>query len=187
MIAPINFLIVRMTYYLLAKNLKLAERTARRATSLAYLDKNELNTIRADLGLSKAILANLPKDRDKRAKSLEEAEIHLRKATTSCRSINLVVLEPDILLTWARIHFIRENIAQAKIHANEALYLANRCEFKLIQADIHNFIAYMAKKENDSLTAKEQATLALEIARCNGSSISYKPAMDTAMEILRNL
>ena len=139
------------------------------------------------MDLSKAILANLQEVGDRRAKLLEEAEMHLNKASISCRSINFVELEPDILLTWAKFHYSRGNVELAKIHLDEALYIANRCEYKLIQADIHNFIAYIAKKENDALAAKQHATLALEIARCDGSSLSYKPAMDTAIELMKGL
>jgi hypothetical protein len=183
-----QFLRFRTNIYLLTKRPKLAERSARLALKLARTENvAESEIIRTELYLGKAIIANLPKKPAQRFKLLEEAEALLQRATMSCRSINLVEQEPDILLAWAILHKAEGNIKQAKIHANEALYLANRCEYKLKQADIHNFIAYIAKNENDSLTTKEHATLALEIARCNGSSLSYKPAMDIAIELLKGL
>jgi hypothetical protein len=186
-ILPIVFLLFRTKNYLLARNSRLAEKTARRALKLANLDKYETNKIEADLNLSRAILANVPKKGNKMTNPLKEAEIFLHKASISCHSINLVEYEPDIILMWARIHFMRGNIEQAKIHANEALYLANRCEYRLKQADIHNFIAYIAKEEKDALTARKHATLALEIARCDGASRCYKPTMNTAIEIINTL
>jgi hypothetical protein len=68
--------------------------------------------------------------------SLPEVETHLSEAITRCRRINLVELEPEILLAWARWHRGSGNPAQARKDAEEALAIADRCGYRLVQADV---------------------------------------------------
>ena len=49
--------------------------------------------------------------------------------------------EPDILLAWARWHLAQGNRDEARQQAAEALAIAERCEYRLEQAEIHNFLA----------------------------------------------
>src|SRR5437016_177163 len=91
---------------------------------------------------------------DDSRKSLIEAETHLTDALTRCRRINLVELEPDILLAWAKWHQLQGNVAQARADAGEALAIADRCEYRLKQADIHNFLARLALDAGDRAAAR---------------------------------
>jgi tetratricopeptide (TPR) repeat protein len=132
---------------------------------------------------------------------LDEAETHLTKALTRCRRINLVELEPDILLAWARWHQAQGNADQARQDAGEALAIADRCEYRLKQADIHNFLARLAWERVDELRgmgdgagaaqalaeAREQAEVAKERAWCDGPPHCYKPALEEAERLLEEI
>ena len=117
-------------------------------------------------------------------KDLNAAATHLTEALTRCRRINLVDLEPDILLAWARWHRACGNTQEAQAHAEEALAIADRCEYRLAQADIHNFLARLALDAGDREKAREQAEIAKERAWCDGPPHCYKPALDEAERML---
>ncbi len=68
------------------------------------------------------------------------AEPHLNEALTRCRRISLVEIEPSILLAWARRHHAGGDGTQARRFAEDALRIADRCEYRLNQAEIHNFL-----------------------------------------------
>jgi hypothetical protein len=102
-----------------------------------------------------------------------------------CRSINMVDLEPDILLAWARWHRLKGNLEPAREHAEEALTIADRCEYRLKQADIHNFLARLALDAGDREAARRHAEIARERAWCDGPPHCYKPALDEAERLLQ--
>jgi tetratricopeptide (TPR) repeat protein len=120
-------------------------------------------------------------------KDLNAAAKHLTEALTRCRRINLVELEPDILLTLARWHRARRNAQEAQTYAEEALAIADRCEFRLKQAEIHNFLARLSLDAGDSAAARQHAETAHERAWCDGPPYCYKPALDEAEGMLREL
>ena len=76
---------------------------------------------------------------------------------------------------------------QAKSLTREALEIADRCEYRLKQADIHNFLAEMALPEGDKETAREQAEIAKERAWCDGPPYCYRKALDQAEQMLAKL
>jgi tetratricopeptide (TPR) repeat protein len=119
-----------------------------------------------------------------KGEGLAEAEAHLTEALTRCRRINLVELEPDILLAWARWHRAKGNPAQARQDAQEALAIADRCEYRLKQVEIHNFLAQLALAEGDRPAARHHAQIARERAWCDGPPHCYKPALDEAESML---
>src|SRR5262249_40999912 len=55
---------------------------------------------------------------------------HLSIALTRCRRINMVDHEPDILLAWANWYRAKGDLPEALAHANEALDIADRCEYR---------------------------------------------------------
>ncbi|MBI3913274.1 MAG: hypothetical protein HY327_03705 [Chloroflexi bacterium] len=119
-------------------------------------------------------------------KDLNAASTHLTEALTRCRHINLVEFEPDILLAWARWHRIREMDAkEAKAFAEEALAIADRCEYRLKQAEIHNFLARLALDAGNRAAARQHAEIAKERAWCDGPPHCYKPALDEAERMLK--
>jgi len=123
----------------------------------------------------------------RRANLLSEAETHLTEALTRCRRINMVDHEPDILLAWARWHRARGNLQPARDHAKEALAIADRCEYRLAQAEIHNFLAALALDGGDRKAAGDHAATAYERAWCDGPPHCYKPALEEAERLLDEL
>ena len=129
---------------------------------------------------------------------LSEAESHLTEALTRCRRVNLVELEPDILLGMARLRWAQaqgdkvtgeESMRLRKEAlglAREALAIADRCEYRLKQADIHNFLAQVALEKGDRKGARKHAEIAKERAWCDGPPHCYKPALEEAERILES-
>ncbi len=128
-----------------------------------------------------------------RGKLLCQAETHLTKALSRCRQINLVELEPDILLEMARLRWAKSGVEahrdaplqeEALGLAKEALGIADRCEYRLKQADIHNFLAQVALDGGNLAEAQKHAEIAKERAWCDGPPHCYKPALDEAERLL---
>jgi tetratricopeptide (TPR) repeat protein len=111
-----------------------------------------------------------------------EAEKHLTEALTRDRKINLVELEPDILLEFAKLWFQQDQKPEALKHAEEALQIADRCGYRLKQADIHNFLAEFYLDAGEVDKAREHAEKARERAECG-----YKPAMEKAENLLKSI
>jgi tetratricopeptide (TPR) repeat protein len=152
---------------------------AQQARTLANVERYETDIIHAEWLLGAGLVMQ--------SKDLIAAATHLSDALTRCRRINLVEVEPDILLAWARWHHARGNALEAQAHTEEALAIADRCEFRLKQAEIHNFLARLALEAGNREVAREHAKTARERARCDGPPYCYKPALDEAEGILREL
>ena len=105
------------------------------------------------------------------------AEPHLNEALTRCRRVNLIELEPSILLASARLHRNRET-------AQKALAIADRCEYRLNQAEIHNFLARLALGSGKAAEARDHAQKAKDYAYCDGPPHYYKPAYEEAERLL---
>lgn len=118
---------------------------------------------------------------------LNAAATHLSDALTRCRRINLVEVESDILLAWARWHRARGDAQEAQAYAEEALAIADRCEYRLKQAEIHNFLAHLALGASEREAARQHAETARERAWCDGPPHCYKPALDEAEGMLKEL
>jgi tetratricopeptide (TPR) repeat protein len=113
-----------------------------------------------------------------------DAEVHLSAALGRCRQINLVELEPDILLSWAHWHQADGDREQALECAEEALSIANRSEYRLKQSEINNFLAQWALDLGEVVKAREHAEMAKAFAWCDGPPHCYKPALDEAEGLL---
>lgn len=120
-------------------------------------------------------------------KDLSAADSHLTEALTRCRRINIVYFEPDILLAWARLYRARGDEGEALAYAEEALAIADRCEYRLKQAEIHNFLARGALEAGEREKAREQAEIARERAWCDGPPHCYRVALDEALGMLGEL
>jgi tetratricopeptide (TPR) repeat protein len=164
----------------------------RRARELAEEDARtsypvEHDFIWAEWLMGTALVALASGQPRRRAKLLSEAEAHITEALTRCRRINLVEVEPDILLAWARWHRVKGNLRQAEDHAKEALAIADRCDYRLKQAEIHNFLARLALEAGDRKAAGEHAATAYKHAWCDGPPHCYKPALEEAKRLLDEL
>ena len=159
---------------------------AREAHGIAIRRQNELDRVRAEwlIGAAQVPLAPSTDQRDER---LAEAEAHLNEALSRCRRINLVEFEPDILLSWARWHRAKGHRDAALEQVHEALSIADRCEYRLVQADVHNFLAALEMEGDDRETATEHATTGYERAWCDGPPHAYQPALDEAKRLLDEL
>jgi tetratricopeptide (TPR) repeat protein len=137
---------------------------------------------------------------------LAQAEPHLDEALRRCRRINMVELEPDILLELARLRHAQAVGAhrdapprrdapqqrdapppEALSRAQEALSIADRCEYRLAQADCHNFLAQLALEVNDLEEAREHAETARERAECDGPGHRYEVAFQKAERLLEEI
>jgi tetratricopeptide (TPR) repeat protein len=64
---------------------------------------------------------------------------------------------------------------------------ADRCEYRLKQADVHNFLARLDLEAGDRTSALRHAQIAYERAWCDGPPHCYKPALDEAQRLLTQL
>ncbi|MCK4404746.1 MAG: tetratricopeptide repeat protein [candidate division Zixibacteria bacterium] len=148
-------------------------KSAKKARELSDVAHHEIDIIRAEWLLGAGYFAK---------GDLKEAEKHLDEALRRDRKINLVELEPDILSELAKLRFVQGRKEEALKLANEALTIADRCEYRLKQADIHNFLTEFYLDAKDFSKAKEHIEIAKERATCG-----YKPAMDKAEELLKRI
>lgn len=162
---------------------------AKYARRLAHKFQREPDIIYAESLIGAAYLAS---------GNLAQAEPHLSKAMIHCRRVNLVELEPDILLEMARLRWAQAQGKEATSEestrlrdealelAREALAIADRCEYRLKQADIHNFLAQVALEKGDRKEAQKHTEIARERAWCDGPPHCYKPALEEAERILES-
>jgi tetratricopeptide (TPR) repeat protein len=175
---------------LLMGDAEAARAAARQARELAdevarTVHPFERDIIRAEWLLGAALVALASGNKERQDEALAEAERHLTEALNRCRRINMVDYEPDILLAWARWHRARGNAPQAQEHAEEALAIADRCEYRLAQADAHNLLARLALEAGDQPAARQHAQIAKERAECDGPPHCYQPALDEAERLLK--
>jgi tetratricopeptide (TPR) repeat protein len=124
------------------------------------------------------------------------AQGHLDEALRRCRAINNVELEPSILLALARLAFAKSRASgqaaewpggEAAALAQEALQVAERAGYVLNQADIHNFLAAVALDAGQRDAARQHAQRAQALAAGDGPPYVYKPALDEAERLLKEL
>lgn len=116
-----------------------------------------------------------------------EAEAHLTEALTRCRRINNVEHEPDILLAWTRWHRAAGHPKEARDCVDDELAIADRCEYRLVQAAAHNLLARLALDAGERAAARRHAEIARERAWCDGPPHCYKPALDEAESLLKEM
>ena len=155
---------------------------ARQSRELADVRSNERDIIQAKWLLGWAWQALASQETGQRDQHLAEAEEHLTEALTRCRRINLIEVEADILLAWARWRRTKGEPQPARRDAQEALRIARRCEYRLQQADIHNFLARL-----DLASARTHAQTAQKRAQCDGPPHCYRPALDEAERLLAEI
>jgi len=157
---------------LLMSNADEALKFAKKSRELADVKKFERDIIQAEHLLGAAYLMK---------GFIPEAENHLTDALTRDRKINLVEFEPDILIQFAKLRLRQGHKEESLKFAREALRIADRCEYRLKQADIHNFLAEFYFN-SDAGKAREHAGIAKERAKCG-----YVPALAKAQGILNKL
>jgi hypothetical protein len=93
--------------------------------------------------------------------------------------------EPDILLAWTCWHRAAGHLKEARECVGDALAIADRCEYRLVQADAHNLLARLALDAGARAEARHHAEIAKERAWCDGPPHCYKPALDEAEKLLK--
>jgi len=93
-----------------------------------------------------------------------------------CRKINLIEAKPEILLVIAKLQFKRGQKEESLQSSAEALQIADRCKFRLQQADIHNFLAELYMGARNYEKAKYHVEEAKKYAWCDGPPHRYDPA-----------
>lgn len=146
---------------------------AKKARELADYVKNERDIVRAEYLIGAAHLLKGEHN---------EAEKHLNEALLKDRKINLIDLEPDILLELVKLRFKQNRKPEALESAHEALYIAERCEYRLKQADIHNFLAEFYLDAGNLTKARQHGESAKERAGCG-----YVTAMEKAEKLLKEI
>lgn len=121
---------------------------------------------------------------DRRDFWLAEAELHLGEGLPRCRRNGLISLEPNILLASARCRRLMEDRERSVADAEKALSIANRCDYRFKQADIHNFLARLAFDERNTEMAKHHAEIAKERALCDGPPHYYVAAFEESERLL---
>jgi len=111
----------------------------------------------------------------KEGNELEVAERCLNEALRRCRKVNLVELEPDILLAWARLEWEKwrtekgERRTEIIEYIKEAHGIAERAGYRLKLADIHLFCGEvqleMPEESLLGLSASEHLQKAKEYAK----------------------
>ncbi|MBU0637229.1 MAG: hypothetical protein KKB50_00035 [Planctomycetes bacterium] len=142
--------------------------------------KFERDMIRAEWLLAAALLACAEQKPRDNGTLLDEAATHLRSALVRCRRVNLLEIEPDILLSVARWYRLRGDRPQACDNARAALGTAERCDFRLKQAEIHCLLARLALDSGDQAAGRRHAEAARERAWCDGPPNCYKLALEEA-------
>ncbi len=178
--------------YLLMKKSINAYNSAMQA--LTFLEKlirktgpQEKDHIRIEWLIGLSLINRSIEEIDIKEKLLFDAESHLKDAIIRCHNINLVDFEPSILLSWGKWHYLMKDFESAKEFAEKALFIANRCDYRLDQAEIHNFLATLYLDQDDHVKAIQHAEIAYECSWCDGPPHCYKPALDDAKELLGKL
>ncbi|MHC4774707.1 MAG: hypothetical protein ACYTBR_05485, partial [Planctomycetota bacterium] len=123
-------------------------------------EPDEHDFVRSGWLLGAALVASAAAGDGETEAQLNEAERYLTDALSRCRRGDLVGFEPDLFLTWARWHRLKGSRQEAARLAGDALALAQRCEYRLKLAEIHNFRARLALDASNKSAARDEARLA---------------------------
>jgi len=159
----------------------------RHALSLAESFAEGRLLTRSKAYLASALIDLAVTEPERRNRLLSEAELLLTMALTQCRQLDLIEMEPFLLLAWARWNFLRGDRAQAKKGAEEALSLAQRCEFRLEQADINLFMAHLAFEGGALTLCRHHVEQSRQLAWCDGPPHYYKITFDKSEALLSKL
>jgi tetratricopeptide (TPR) repeat protein len=127
---------------------------------------------------------------------LDKAETNLTTALEGSRIINRIELEVDILINLAKLrrlqaHKNKEAHEQLRCEsfdtANDGLLIANRCGFRLKQADLHNLLSQWYLDIGEVSKARKNAENAQNLALCDGPPYFYKRAYIEAKRLLREI
>jgi hypothetical protein len=114
------------------------------------------------------------------ALGLETPARHLDEALRRCRQTSLVEYEGDVLLACAEHHTAIGAVDLARQEITEALEIATRCEFRILAADLYNYLAGHSLASGDKAKAGTHAQQAWDKAFCDGHDHWYSAGLQTA-------
>lgn len=145
----------------------------------------EADFARAEWLLGASKMALYMENTDKQTRFLEESESHLLDALSRCRKIGLIETEGQVLLALAKLRRAQGSAKASEDKAQEALRVAQRSDYRLQQADVHNLLAMLALDEGHRAKARQHAETASERALCDGlPHHAYKRALEEATGLL---
>lgn len=153
--------------------------SAKHAYELAFIEKRNRDVVRVLwlLGLTNYLFGNF-----------SDATSCLENGLAECRRINLLELEPNILLAWASLHYDQKNYDVALSFAQEALAITERCGYVLQGAEVNLFMAkFLIEQNMDRVKAKEYAETAQKLASCDDPQYIYTVAFQKAKHLLDQL
>lgn len=168
---------------LLSEDITLAQKAATQAWERAVQQKTDRDFIRAKWLLGWSAIQSVAQNPGQRDQLLAEANHHLQDALDRCRETHTVDYEADLLLAWTRLRMAQGNMDTALVLANEALAIACRSGFYLLQADIHTVLAQILLSHRLQ-EAEEHAKIAVKVATCEGSPYCYVPTLIRVKQIL---
>lgn len=157
---------------------------ARRALKLAEVAGIERVITRSRCFLGAVLVDLATEETLRRTQYLAEAEYFLTEALTRCHQANLIELEANILLNWARWQLLKGDREQSRQNAESALAIATRCEYRLEQAEVYNFLARLSLEKGDKALTHQYAQFARERAWCDGPPYCYQVALEEAHLLL---
>lgn len=170
---------------ILSDELESATEAARLALQQANVLHYERDIVRAKWLVGSTLTRLALRKSAQSAEQLQEATVVLEEALKRCRQIDMVDYEADILLACARLYYAKKDSSQAKTACLEALNITNRSDFRVLRADVRNFLALLELEEGNQQQAREQALSAKKDAFCNGAPYYYQPAFALAEELLK--
>jgi tetratricopeptide (TPR) repeat protein len=118
------------------------------------------------------------------ADQLSEAGSHIKAAWDGSARVQMFDLQPDILLTRAKIHHARGHSEEALRDAQDALTIAERYDFRLNQAEAHNFLGRLEAEAGRFQRSRDHAEIARARALCDGEPFVYRAALEDAESLL---
>lgn len=169
---------------MLSGELEPALEAARQACYQANILHYERDIVRAEWLLGSALTRLAVQKSEQNREQLREADAVLAEALKRCRQIDMVDYEANILLACARLSYAKGDCTQAKTVCVEALSITNRSGFRVLRADVRNFLAVLELEEGHWQQAIEQAQSAKKDANCNGGPYCYRSASNLADSLL---
>lgn len=169
---------------LLSQKNTLAMTAARSAQESGYKNGEERDIIRSEWLLGWACIRLATQEPERRREFLREAEQHLQVALEQCHRTQTVYYEADLLLVQARLYHAKGDKHQAKTCGIAALAITIRSDFRLLRADVRNFLAQLALEDKDYKEALSMAQAAFDDALCDGSPYCYTLAFEDAKYLL---
>lgn len=171
---------------LLAGEPEAAEEAARTAVELAG-EGYARDEVRARWLLGSALVARAAGEPERREPLLAEAGTEIAAGLELCRRIDAAFHESNLLLASARWHRLGGRPEPARADVEQALAIADRCEYRLNQAEAHELLAQLALAAGGLAEARRHAEAAHARARCDGPPHEYRPLREAAERLLAEL